>query len=239
MTVEARQQAPGCFGAASVFSMDSQVCQACVAFKDCGDKAIETLEAIKSTINVADILTRHQAARQKALANKPKPVAPQPIEQSPIPIAQPKPITKPVERKTAMQRVTFEISEADQAVIMRIGEKSVKTKEQAVVLCKQNKINAMRWNLPKGLNPFSTSGPAFLRIACDMLINGGFTKASYKARLVADLSWTDGTAGSHVAIACALLFAFGIVVGKDDSFVLNPALGRDNTSNEEQQKGTV
>lgn len=229
MSEEARQQAPGCYGAASVFSMDSQVCQACVAFQECGDAAIKTLEAIKSTINVTDILARHQAARQKAMAIKVKRQAPQPVEQSPIPVAQPKPIDKPVERKTAMQRVTFEISGADQAVIMKIGEKSVKTKEQAIVLCKQNKINAMRADLPKGVNPFDTSGPSFLRVACDMLLRGGFTKATYKARLMADLAWTDGTAGSHVAIACALLYSFGIVVGKGDGFALNPALGCENT----------
>lgn len=223
--VAVEQQAPGCFGAASVYSMDSKACQQCVAFEKCGVAAIKTLEGIRSVVDISDILKRHQAARAKSRTENVKPTASVPVEPSPIPVAQPKPISKPVERRTPMERVTFEISEADQAVLMIIGEKSIKTREQAIVLCKQNKINAMREGLPKGDNPFATSGPQFLRIVCNMIVSGGFTKASFKARLMEELTWTDGTAGSHVAITCALLYSFGIIVGKEGSFVLNPALG--------------
>jgi|GEM_PF-1940367 len=226
--IEARQQAPGCFGAASVYSMDSQVCQACAAFKECGDAALKTLESIKSVINVADLLARHQAARKRAADARAKPVAPQPVESSPIPVAQPKPITKPVERKTTMQRVTFSISDADQAVVMKIGEKSSKTKAQAIVLCKTNKIDAMRKELPKGINPFATNGPTFMRVVCSMVLSGGFTKASLKSQMMQELDWTDGTAASHVAMAAALMFSFGIVKMEGDKFVLNPALGGQN-----------
>lgn len=227
--IEARQQAPGCYGAASVYSMDSQVCQACVAFRQCGDEALKTLDSIKSVINVTDLLARHQAARQRAQQARVKPAAPQPVAQSPIPVAQPAPITKPVERKTTVQRVTFAISDDDQAIIMKIGEKNVKTKEQAIVLCKTNKVAAMRKDLPQAANPFATSGPAFMRVACNLVLSGGFTKASLKAQLMQDLGWTDGTAASHVAMVCVILFAFGIVKLEGDKFVLNPALGQDNT----------
>ncbi len=222
-------QAPGCFGAASVFSMDSKVCQACPAFNVCGDASIKTLEQIRDTVNVRDLLARHAAARLRAQQGKPANVAPQPIAVSPIPVAQRAPIAKPVERKTAVERVTFSISDDDQHVIAILGEQSSKTKEQAIVLCKQNKINDCRSMLPKGVNPFAKSGPSYLRVACDMLISGPVTKASLRLRLVKELSWTDNTAGSHVAIACALLYAFQITIPDGEgAFILNPALGRDN-----------
>jgi hypothetical protein len=239
MTATDEQKAPGCFGAASVYSMDSVVCQGCVAFASCGDTAIKNLEALRELVDVRDLLARHAAARVKAqnAALKP-PAPPAPLTPSPIPVAQPKPTLQPVERKTTSARVTFEISEDDQNVLALIGEKSVKTREQAIVLCKTNKINNMRSMLPKGVNPFVESGPKFLLVACDMLLNGGFTKATLKARLITDLAWTDGTAGSHVAIACALLYSFKIVTADTSgAFILNPALGRDNNvSNNNERK---
>lgn len=239
MTATDEQKAPGCFGAASVYSMDSVVCQGCVAFTTCGDTAIKKLESMRELVDVRDLLARHAAARVKAqnVALKP-PAAPAPLVPSPIPVAQPKATLQPIERKTTSARVTFEISDDDQNVLALIGEKSVKTREQAIVLCKTNKINNMRSMLPKGVNPFIESGPKFLSVACDLLLNGGFTKATLKARLIADLAWTDGTAGSHVAIACALLYSFGIITADTSgAFILNPALGRDNTvSNNNERK---
>lgn len=237
MTATDEQKAPGCFGAASVYGMDSVVCQGCVAFTSCGAAAIKKLESIRELVDVRDVLARHAAARVKA-QNKAAleqmrlapPAAPTPLVSSPIPVAQPKATVQPVERKTTSARVTFEISGDDQNVLALIGEKSVKTREQAIVLCKTNKVNDMRSMLPKGVNPFAESGPKFLSVACALLLNGGFTKATLKARLIADLEWTDGTAGSHVAIACALLYSFKIITADTSgAFILNPALGRDNT----------
>lgn len=225
MTDKLEQMAPGCFGAASVFSMDSTVCKACVAYSKCSDASIATLESIRQTIDVRDLMARHTAARQRNADKLTPPAAAAPVQGSPIPVAQPPKVTKPVVRKTTMARVSFDISPADQNVIAMIGEKSVKTRDQAIQLSKQNKINQCRSELPKGVNPFAESGPAFLRVACDMLINGGFTKASLKARLREDMTWTDGTAGSHVAITCALMYAFGIITPEGDRFILNPQLG--------------
>jgi len=241
MTATQEQKAPGCFGAASVYSMDSVVCQQCPAFAQCGETAISNLEEIRQIVDVRDLLARHTAARQRAqnAALRP-PAPPAPVAPSPIPVAQPKPTTQPVERKTTSARVTFDISDDDQNVLAMIGEKSVKAREQAIVLCKTNKINDMRSMLPKGINPFGESGPKFLLVACDMLLNGGFTKASFKARLMADLEWKDGTAGSHVAITCALLYSFRIITADNTgAFILNPALGRDNDESNHNERKAV
>lgn len=234
MTTTQEQQAPGCFAAASVYGSDSVVCQACPAFSACGEASVKRLQEIRELVDVSDLLKRHAAARQKAINTQMEmmqalrpPARTAPVAPSPIPVAQPKPVKEPIERKTTVAKVTFEPSPADQAALDAIASK-VKVHEQALVLVKGNKFNEMRAMLPKGENPFAVRGPKYLRIACDMLTNGGFTKASLKARLVADLEWTDGTAASHVTIAVMLLYAFGIAAQDQETaggFVLNPALG--------------
>jgi len=227
MSATPEQQAPGCFGSASTYSTDSVVCKACTAYRSCGEAAYERLQALREIVNVKDLLAQHERARLKANLASPDPS--HPMVTSPIPVRQPDVMNKPIERATPMIKVAFAISVEDQRVLDAIGAKSVKAKEAATTLCKNNRINDMRAMLPRGRNPFATTGPQYLRIACDMLINGGFTKAMYRARLMQDLAWTDGTAGSHVAVACALLYSFGIMTQDVQGlFVVNPALRCDN-----------
>jgi len=227
MTQNIERQAPGCFGAASVFSMDSTYCQGCVAFKECGEAALKVLETIKEAVNVSDVLKRHQAARQKALHSKQINIS-QPVDPSPIPITQPKRSAKPVERKTSLQKVVFVITPAAQLMIDRIGEKNAKAKEQAIILFKQNKVKEMLQAIKKNENAFAESGPQYLRIVCDMILNGGFTKASYKSRLMSELGWTDSSAGPHVSMGVILMTEFRVVVENAGQFTLNPALRGQN-----------
>ncbi|MDR9847125.1 hypothetical protein [Herbaspirillum huttiense] len=214
---------PGCFGAPSVFGSDSVVCNACTMFDKCADASAQRLQKIRPLIDVGDLIARHKAARAAAVAARRQRTAP-----AGEPSAQPAPITEPVERKTTKEKVTFVISEADQAVLAKLGSKSAKAHSQAVILCKNDKVNECRAMLPRGQNPFAENGPNFLRVACDMLINGGFTKAQLKAELMNKLGWTDGTAASHVAIAAGLFLAFSLIADREGAFVLNPALVRDN-----------
>jgi hypothetical protein len=227
MSATPEQQAPGCFGAASTYSTDSVVCQACVAYQPCGVAAYERLQSLRTVVNVKDLLAQHEKARLKATFARQAPA--EPVVKSPIPIKPAEVIQKPLERATPVVKVAFEVSPQDQRVVDAIGAKSVKAKEAAAVLCKNNRINDMRAMLPRGQNPFRQTGPRYLRVACDMLIAGGLTKATYKARMMKELDWSDGTAGSHVAVACALLYGFGIMTQDDlGGFVLNPQLTRDN-----------
>lgn len=219
-TVE--QKAPGCFGAASVFSMDSAVCQGCVAFNECSDASIATLQQIKATIDVRDLLAKHTSARMKHEARLALKQMPGPIAASPIPVVQPKPIDAPVERKTTMAKVIFEISAEHQNAIARISQANKKAGDQAAVLCKMNRINEMRSMLPQGQNPFATNGPGFLRVACNHLINGGFTKASLRKSLMESFDWTEATAASHVSIAVAILGGFKIAASSGEKIVLHP-----------------
>lgn len=233
MTSTIEQLAPGCFGAASVYSMDSDVCKACVSFAGCGNKAIDNLQLIRQQVDVSDILKRHQAAlarnRNASATATPKSA---PIKISHIAVAQPNPITRPIERTTASERVSFDLSEEDRNVIATIAIANKKTAAQALILAKANKIEAMRSLLPKGENPFDNSGPNYMRVACDMVIGGGFSRAELKLELMSKLGWGDGTAATHVSMISAMLFAFAIT--RQDlrgRFILNPALGHENTHN--------
>lgn len=227
MNVTAQQMAPGCFGSASAYSMDSTVCQGCVAFAECGEESIKTLQSIRELVDVRDYLKRHEAARAKAG----RPAAPAykaPLAASPVTVGQPT-LDEPIARATAPVRTAFAVSASDQAVIDLLGTKNVKAMEQALVLCKGGKVGEMRAGLPLQRNPFTKTGPKYLRVACDMLMRGGFTKAEYKARMVQELGWAENTAGSHVAVACALLYAFEIAIpDTSGAFVINPKLMQQN-----------
>jgi hypothetical protein len=216
----AQMRAPGCFGAASVYSMDSTVCGGCPTFEACGEKARETLEAIRGKINVADIMVRHQKAR--GLIVKPEEPG-EALAATPQPTPQPKPITAPVERKTAVSRIHFEVSKDQLHAVARI--ENSKGREMALILCKNGRIADMRAKLTSGVNPFALGGPSFMRVVCDMLLGGGFTRSSLCAKLMADLTWTNGTASSHVPQACQFLVAFGIAQEINGAFTLMPVAG--------------
>lgn len=232
MTATPEQQAPGCFASASVYGADSVVCQACPAYNECGNASLKTLESIRQLVDVRDLMERHKAARQRVAARLAPPGGAKPVVASPIPVSQP--AAGPIERTTGMIKTTFDASPEDQATIDMLGNKNIKAKEQAITLCKTNRINEMREQLPIQGNPFNTSGPKYLRVACDMLIRGGFTKASFKMRLMEELGWVDTTAGSHVALACALLYSFKIASpDQSGSFTLNPDLYRNNQQSQQ------
>jgi len=229
MTATAEQQAPGCFASASVYGADSVVCQACPAYAGCGEESVKTLQEIRQLVDVTDLLARHKAARARVAHRLSPPGKKKPVEPSTVPVSQAPAIVQPLERTTPMVKTVHSISPEDQATIDMLGTKNLKAREQAIVLCKNGKVDDMRSLLPVQGNPFAESGPKYLRVACDMLMRGGFTKAQFKMQLVSELKWGDTTAASHVALACALLYSFKIAVpDSSGAFVINPALYCDN-----------
>ncbi|TSP13994.1 hypothetical protein [Cupriavidus campinensis] len=208
------EKAPGCFGAASVFSHDSKVCRACLAFEGCGQASIATLERIQSMMDVRDLLKRHEKAKAKFEAEHAAAPVPPAAEGEGLPERQEREV--PVERKTRMTAVNIEVDEESQTVIARIGNK--KARDQAIALCKANMIDHMRAALASNENPFAERGPGFLRVFCDLLLCGPFTRSQYRERLKADLSWSDGSANSHCAIAQALMTTFGFAAMSGETF---------------------
>jgi hypothetical protein len=217
LTQDTRAQAPGCFGAASVYSMDSEVCGACPATNQCRQAAYSTLELIKDRISVSDIMALHEKARQKM-----RQMAALQSSATPSPTPQPAPVTKPVLRKTPVVSVKFELSADQKTCLARITNK--KAQEFAMTLCSTNIMNKIKDQLAKGVNPFPGK-PDLVRITCDMLLNGGFTKASLMKRLMDECGWTEGTAGSQRAIIFSCLEAFDFLQAKGEHYTLSPTLG--------------
>lgn len=60
--------------------------------------------------------------------------------------------------------------------------------------------------LARGVNPFKDK-PAFLRVACDMLIAGGFDRPTLRTALIQGLEWSYGTANAHVAQVFSAMIA--------------------------------
>lgn len=212
---EHNELALGCFGAASVFDADYHVCQTCAARNACGEQATRNLQHLRSQIDLSGILVRH--GRQRGVtprcASAPVAIAPSPTSAA-----------KSASESAPESSMDSDIGAADQKIIDLINQQNSKAGEQARTLCKHNKINECRAQLPLRVNPFAQSGPSFMRVACDLLLNGGFTKATLKAHLMSLLGWSKGTAATHVAMTAVLLYAFGIATLEDDTFVLHSAL---------------
>jgi hypothetical protein len=81
----------------------------------------------------------------------------------------------------------------------------------------------LRAELLEGRNPFICERPDYMRIACTMLLNGGFTKESLKRQYRdSDLNVTPKAAKSYVSVAFALLETFGVIEeSESDTYILN------------------
>lgn len=215
------QQAPGCFGAASVFAHDSEVCNRCESFGACSGESLKTLESIKGIINVDDLMKRHAAAKRKANEALVKRDAERSAAMPPGNI-QAAVQTAPVERKTQVLKVEFELNEDEKAVVAKLPKKASSI---AISLLKGGMFDQLRNGLARGENPFTSSQrwPAYLRTAAQALIEGGFTRADLKARFMAEFDWQDTTAGPHVSLVLALLMSFKVIQVQGDKFCPLPA----------------
>lgn len=201
---------PGCYGAASVFARDSEVCQKCQVFDGCSQESLRTLEAIKGLVNVSDLLRRHDAARKGLTIATKTTVGAQSIDPT---------ITVPVERKVPIEKVMFMVSHEQEEILLTIG---VKPKEHARRLCELGFIDSIKSELQAGRNAFAQSKPRFIAVAIDMLIAGGFSKSELQREFLNVFNWSKGTASAHVSIICPILTAFNIAQAIDGRLVASP-----------------
>lgn len=74
--------------------------------------------------------------------------------------------------------------------------------------------------LARGENPFGTDAPKYLHETGAALVEGGFDRKGLKTRLVQNLTWGDGTAGSHVAIVISALPYLDLIEEQGGAFVI-------------------
>jgi hypothetical protein len=171
-------------------------------------------------IDVSDLIKKH--TRAQAIARPDRAQRHQSDETRDTRVIQRAQPIEPIQRKTRLETVTFEIDPDTKSAIALIGNK--KASAQALLLCKSLTVDMAVKDLNAGVNPLPVT-PKWLHIMGNMLCPSPepVTKATIKAAFMQQLGWKDQTAASHVSIAIALITGLGIAVELDSRFVLSPS----------------
>lgn len=179
---------------------------------------MDRLQSISERINVSDLIKKHAVAQARATpARSERHDEVETRDARVIQRAQP---IAPIQRKTRLETVTFEIDPTTATAIAQIGNK--KASAQAVTLCKAATVDAIIKDMNAGVNPMPLL-PKWLHIAGNMLCPGPWpvTKQTLKKAFMDNLGWKEQTAASHVSIAISLLVGLGIAVEDGETYVLS------------------
>jgi hypothetical protein len=191
--LERPASAPACFAAATVFARDSSVCRGCPEFETCANASRQTLEKIRGAVDIEALLRRHDALRRKTRATAASRAAPL-VEK------------KEIEPQKVALRFSVDKKTDDVILVLPVQPKQI-----AIRLCSREHLRAVVQALAEGRNAFTDADAAFLRVAVDLLLAGGFTRARLRGEFVTRLGWRESTAASHVQIAVSILKAFRLV----------------------------
>lgn len=209
---EASAVSPGCYGAPSVFSDQSEVCTMCPGKVGCSEACMDTLNELREKIDVSGFMRRHLIAKKGMAA-----VALDPTLENLKYLPSPKKTMERLIKKAPPVKVLCDLSADDDARIDTLG---VKPRAAAVALIKNGMLELIRLELQSGRSPYaSVSSPDYRSVACDEFLKGSVTKSSlkkaYVKRLGKNAPWTDTTANSHVNIIIPVLLTFGIICAED------------------------
>ncbi len=212
---------PACFGAATVFSADSETCKKCEAYARCADASVQTLVEIRHLINVEDLIARHNKARGVSQAEIKKRDKEEADARPPGSGMTPKLPSEPVQRFTEVVRVRFEQSEHDQAVIAKMATKA---RPYAINLIENGVVKKCIEALESGDIAALPARPEWFVITLTKLMHGGFTRAELKQAMVETYGWQENTAASYVSLSLALLPLVANVQDEAGRIVLAPAV---------------
>lgn len=202
---------PGCFGSPSVFSVDSAVCRSCSSGAECQPKAHETLERIKNSVDVRDLLVRHEKIKAAVAAKNPRPHPGNPISWRELSIKD----DKPVARSTERVKTEYEVSEVEMALLSKCPESVQKV---AIDIVKKGyKVNFVA-ALNQRKNPFAGYSLNFIEIAGDLLLQGSFSREDYTERLQRITKAQEASCRSKVSIGIAVLKALMLIESIENGF---------------------
>jgi hypothetical protein len=193
---------PGCFGFPSVYNAKSAICQACACRPDCSKAVGDKLKAYASKANVIDFVRRHEHHNEQSTGNAD-------VQ-----------ITVKAERKTKAIQSKPELTAGESVMLDKL---SVKPRNELRKLIEAGQHKGLLNALLAGQNPFPYDGKRYLHVACAMLLEGGFTKATLRERYMTQLGWTQNTAFPHVSMVCAMFDVLGVTQEKGGQFVVSPA----------------
>lgn len=201
---------PRCFGLPSSYHQGTKTCRGCPERTECESVSYDRLHGLKSSGFDAgdDVLARFQ---DRSLAGF------RPHRQIEIHLTV-KPPTRQVKAEKYENALTQEDITALQSVPYTVAEKV-----QRMMSSNQDRI--ARAALKEGRNPFPIDGSRHLHVACDALLQGGFTKRGLRQRFMDQLGWGENTAFSHVSLVVSMFLLFKFVKQENDNFVLHPSIG--------------
>lgn len=216
-------QAPGCFGAASVYTIDSDVCKQCQAYAGCGEESLKVLSSIRERVSVEDLLKKHKAIKLRTVSQS----VSAPVDSRPEALKA-QPVVKNVERKTTTIKVDFEISEGD---MMMIGKLPAKAQPVAIRIIKSGAAEQIRAGLAVGKNACPEKMATFLKEAINLMIaEGGFTKRRLVEHFIERQVLSPESQVSP-AIAIIIGCQFG-TINAAGQIVVNPKLAAQNSANQ-------
>ena len=214
--------APACYAAPSIFSRDSQVCRVCPTHEQCEEASLRTLQELRKTIDVTDLLARHAQARKKTVEK----VAPavEPVNNLKF-LPSIKPPVSPVVRKARIEPATFTIEDDIQQVIDNLNKNPATLVRR---LAKAGVVGLVRQELAAGRNPLPEDKWTWVSIACQKLVEGGYSKQSLVMAYMTKMGWKETTANSHFVIVTPAFRALGLIVESEGKFVVNPEITNNN-----------
>lgn len=202
--------APGCYGHASVFAYSNPICKACPAFAECGETVTAKLKAFAEKADVSDHSARHtNGAIDAGVLHA--------LEANAAEVQ----IRKVPKRRQPVARVKVNLTPEDAAIVESMP---VKVRVMGRNMIASGEAKGMLAKLRAGENPFPFEGKRYLHVACEMLLQGGFTKASLRERYMTRLSWSKETSFSHVSMAISIFTAFGVIEETKAGFIIKPAI---------------
>lgn len=181
---------PGCYGYVSTFDA-SEACKQCNVSLGCLDKTGETLQKMQERrMDVRKLVAQHRSF--SATKNKVSPLEAR-HEVGLI-------VTR---RAPVIAELTEEQKKKVEGLSIKAGAELRKLYERGI---------PFESDLRAGRNPITASGgrPAFLEVAFDALLEGGFTRLTLRERYINKFSWEVRTATSHVTIVTGLFPALGV-----------------------------
>lgn len=173
--------APGCFGIGIASMMNSKLCKACPAAKECSGDAVESLQKVSELLDVKDYLAIHSVTPRHTEPTK--------------------------ERYYPSKKLKLAKPSKDQVNMMMTMP--VKARKVMNTIVKRNL--QLGQCLKTKINPFKDTTPRYLESAFDVLLNQStFTRHDLKSKYDC-YDWNAGTVRSAVSEAISVFKGLNLI----------------------------
>lgn len=194
---------PGCYGSVIAHNAEDDTCRACPLRGGCADSAYQNLLSLREQLNVSHYLKQFEVARARAG----------------------KPLAKGIETKPAVTRAPRQQYKLGPLELQVLSDRTRPQKARKLLydLFKRGlSISALKAALRQGVNPFRHETPETMRIACELLLDRGFTRDELiRALMVRGESRKSfDTARSQASVAMAAITMTGLAVELGPRYVM-------------------